>query len=116
MRLACLFPAAISVLCLATSAEARQVYEGRDAQGLQCAALIGAATVRKDVAGRMDPAEYDRAVLHAALILQHLPGTDEERRLALRQRMKRLLRDNTADEIFAEYQRSSGWCVRNFLK
>ncbi|OYU40412.1 MAG: hypothetical protein CFE33_07810 [Pseudorhodobacter sp. PARRP1] len=106
-----------TALCvaLATSAQADITYQGRDAQGLHCAAMFGVVVLVLEKAGRMTNAEAQESFLVAKIILDQLPGTEAEKHRALSQRGAKILRTRSGEQLVHEFLSTSKWCQREFL-
>ncbi|MES2433858.1 MAG: hypothetical protein V4586_08555 [Pseudomonadota bacterium] len=102
-------------LALATPASADVVYEGRDAQGLHCAAMLGIVAGALHHLDAMPDSLYQQSVMAASQILAKLPGTDAEKKQALRQRGHRIIDTRTPEQLVAEFEKIGGWCTREFL-
>ena len=64
---------------LATPVSAEIIYEGRDAQKLHCAAMLGVVAGALHHMNAMPDRLYNESVLLAAMILEQLPGTEAEK-------------------------------------
>lgn len=107
-----------TALCaaLATSAQADITYQGRDAQGLHCAAMLGVAAILLYEAGALSKQDLDISATGAAIILSQLPGTNAERTRAWRQRADKIARTRSIDQLSHEFSSTSKWCRREFLR
>lgn len=103
-------------LALATPASADITYQGRDAQGLHCAAMFGVVVIVLEKAGLMTNAEAQNSFLVAKIILDQLPGTEFEKHRALSQRGAKILRTRSGEQLIQEFQSTSKWCRREFLR
>lgn len=97
-------------------AEARRVYDGRDAQGLHCAAMLIVITAILQDAGELSPNEVAGSAAIGTKILMQLPGTDSEKITALRQRAIKIVETRSGEQLAKEFRRSVSWCERNFLR
>lgn len=114
------FAALAACFCLSLSslnAHAAEplVIEGRDAQALQCAAMLYmAASVMNDAGFVADWVRED-AQATAMRILEQLPGTQDQRIQAMAQRFEKIVDNQTPAELLEDYQNSERWCRREFL-
>ncbi len=107
-------PLALMLALLAPApALADQVYEGRDAQRLHCAALLIEVAGRLRAAGLLDTETMVRAEEVAVVILSQLPGRPEDRVRAMVQRAERLMRDRPLPDVMREFERTFPWCVKH---
>ena len=91
------------------------VIDGRDAQALQCSAMLYmAASVMHD-AGFVPAWVRDDAQASDMRILEQLPGTQEQRIQAMAQRFEKIVDNQTPAELLDDYQNSERWCRREFL-
>lgn len=102
-------------LGLALPARADLVIEGRAAQALQCSAMLFMVSDTLYEAGYLDRADRDWAQEAAIVMLDHVPGTDDQKVQAMAQRFDKLLRTRTLDALMAEYNDSAKWCEKTFL-
>ena len=106
-----------TALCLAltTPASADLVIQGRDAQGLHCAAMLTVVAAALMDAGQLTPRATNDAAAVAALILYQLPGTQAEKLQALRQRANKIIATRSGRQLATEFSSTSRWCKREFL-
>ena len=106
-----------TALCLALAAPASAdiTYQGRDAQGLHCAAMLGviAKVLYKD--GLLSERETEESAMAMALILVQLPGSSREIIQAFRQRADKIIATRSPMELAKEFKSTSKWCRREFL-
>lgn len=109
--------AASLTLCLAAAAPAQAdlVIQGRAAQALHCATMLLVVSGVLHDAGMLDEADYDAAALATVVMLQHVPGTEEQKLQAVRQRGEKLIRTRTLDQLAHEFDSTAPWCQKNFL-
>lgn len=107
-------PLALMLALLApVPALADQVYEGRDAQRLHCAALLIEVSGRLRAAGMLDAETMARAEEVAVIMLSQLPGRPEDRVRAMAQRAERLMRGRPLPEVMKEFERTFPWCLKH---
>ncbi|MEH7826590.1 hypothetical protein [Gemmobacter denitrificans] len=112
MRLACLFPAVLSGLCLAAPAAAATTYEGRDQMLLHCAGLLLEVSERLTRAGHMTKENYADSQALALLYLAELPGSERDRVNALKSFRKRVLDPLSFNELSDELDRKVDGCKK----
>lgn len=102
-------------LALPATARADLVIEGRAAQALHC------ATMNLIISGVLYDAGYisrrDAETLLAASIkiLDHVPGTDDQKLQAVKQRGERIVATRTLEQLAKEFNQSAKFCARTFL-
>ena len=107
-----------TALCaaLATSAQADITYQGRDAQGLHCAAMLTIASALLYKANQISEHEFKIGLTGSAIILSQLPGTEAEKIQAMRQRADSIIRTRSLDQLGKEFNSTGKWCRREFLR
>lgn len=109
--------ALVFMACLVLPVQAQSItYDGRDAQGLQCAAEMFIVADLLGRTGRLSPQKTETAKMLSIAILAQLPGTDEQKAQAMKQRVKRILQTRTLKQLANDYSRTSKWCQREFLR
>lgn len=91
------------------------VIEGRDAQALQCAAMLYMAASVMNDAGFVPDWVREDAQATAMRILDQLPGTADQRIQAMAQRFEKIIDSQSPAELIEDYQDSERWCRREFL-
>lgn len=90
-------------------------YEGRDAQGLHCVAMIMIEVAVLEASGDLTPDQRQSALQDGAKILAQLPGTPEQKNRAAMQRAERILETFSGNALADEHNRTMRWCERDFL-
>lgn len=108
-------PAALAASLLAQPARADLVIQGRAAQALHCAAMLYMVSDSLYEAGLIDYQTADTAQTNAVLMLDYVPGTDEQKVQAMGQRFNKLMNTRSLEQLLAEYNETSPWCTANFL-
>lgn len=113
-----LMMAALSFGLVLTPAPARAdlVIEGRAAQALHCSAMLFLLSSDLHDQGFISRNTRDNAQRAALIMLDYVPGTDDQRIRAMGQRFERIMRSRTPDQLFKEYTDTSAWCRKTFLK
>ncbi len=96
-------------------AHADLVIKGRAAQALHCSAMLSMVSGTLAQAGMIAPDEADRALIAAAAMLDHVPGTKAQKMQAMRQRYQRILASRSLLDLLGEYTSSAKWCNAHFL-
>lgn len=91
-------------------------YDGRDAQGLHCAAMLLVVTAVLEQVGELTRNEKTASIQAGAMILAQLPGTPAQKDRAVRQRSAKIMATRTPEELAREFVRTSDWCVRTFFR
>lgn len=109
---------ALPLICLiaATPARADLVIEGRAAQALHCSAMLFLLSADMHDQGIISRNTRDSAQRAALVMLDYVPGNDEQRIRAMGQRFARIMTSRTPAQLFKEYTDTSRWCRRTFLK
>lgn len=102
-------------LSLGAPAHAQLVIEGRDAQALHCAAMLFMVSSEMFDAGVISRNTRDSAQQAALIMLERVPGTDQQRTQAMSQRFERIMSSRSPEELFNEYASTANWCRRNIL-
>ena len=105
----------LSLSSLHAQAAEPLVIEGRDAQALQCAAMLYMAASVMNDAGFVPDWVREDAQATAMRILEQLPGTQDQRIQAMAQRFEKIIDSQTPAELLEDYQTSERWCRREFL-
>ncbi|MBN2629507.1 MAG: hypothetical protein JXR75_03070 [Rhodobacteraceae bacterium] len=118
MRLVC----TALLVCLTLSQPLRAnpgadlVIEGRPAQALHCAAMLFIVSSELFEIGEISRNSRDAAQRAALVMLDQVPGTDEQRRRAMVQRFERIMASRTPAELSKEYADTARWCRNAFLR
>lgn len=118
MRFSQLAAAAFSLsvaIGLALPAKADLVIQGRAAQALHCSAMLFMVSDELHQAGYILRADRDWGQQAAILMLDYVPGTEEQKLQAMGQRFEKLMRTRTLDALMKEYNDTASWCQKNFL-
>jgi hypothetical protein len=91
------------------------VIEGRAAQALHCAAMLFLLSATLYDAGELSRNTRDAAQRAALVMLDQVPGTEEQRRRAMVQRFARIMDSRSPDMLLDEYARTAEWCRRTFI-
>ena len=102
-------------ICLASSAQADLVIQGRAAQALHCSAMLAMVSAVLADADMISPREANRAFLGAAVMLDYVPGSDAQKKQAIRQRFSRIADSRSLPDILREYTSTAKWCNAHFL-
>ncbi|MCB6177399.1 hypothetical protein LHP98_04550 [Rhodobacter sp. Har01] len=102
-------------LAAALPARADLVIEGRAAQALQCSALLYLVSDMLFEAGYIDRSDRDAAQSAAVVMLDHVPGTDDQKVQAMGQRFDRIFRTRSLPELMEEFDKTAPWCQKTFL-
>jgi hypothetical protein len=97
------------------SANADLVIKGRAAQALHCSAMLSMVSGALAQAGMIAPQEADRAMIGAAMMLDHVPGTKAQKMQAMRQRYQRIMASRSLLDLLGEYTSTAKWCNAHFL-
>ena len=97
------------------SAQAQQrIYEGLEAQALQCAAYFSYTTYVLERRGLITLRNREEGALNATAILgQHVSGTYEQKRQAFQTVLSRM--PDSDNVLIEEAMRYMGWCSERFL-
>ena len=106
-----------TALCLALAAPASAdiTYQGRDAQGLHCAAMLAIASALLYKVGQISEHEFKIGLTGSAMIMAQLPGTEAEKMQAMRQRADKIIRTRSLTQLGKEFTSTGKWCRREFL-
>ncbi|WP_103333783.1 hypothetical protein [Pseudotabrizicola formosa] len=96
-------------------AQADLIIEGRAAQALHCSAMLFIVSSTLYDMGEIARNMRDTAQRAALVILDQVPGTEEQRRRAMVQRFDRIMTSRTPAELVKEYGDTALWCRRSFL-
>ncbi|RGP37850.1 hypothetical protein D1012_08110 [Pseudotabrizicola alkalilacus] len=107
--------AALLALTLATPARADLLIEGRAAQALHCAAMLFIVSTELYDLGEISRNSRDTAQRAALVILDQVPGTEDQRRRAMVQRFERIMTSRTPSQLAKEYTDTARWCRSTFL-
>lgn len=107
--------AALLAATLATPAQAELVIEGRSAQALHCAAMLFIVSTELFDLGEISRNARDNAQRAALVMLDQVPGTEDQRRRAMVQRFERIMTSRSPAELAQEYTDTALWCRRTFL-
>lgn len=115
MQMNALAAAAATAISLASSAQADLVIEGRAAQALHCSAMLAMVSAVLADADMIAEPEAKRAFFGAAIMLEHVPGTDAQKKQAMRQRFSRIADSRSLADLLREYTSTAKWCNAHFL-
>lgn len=104
--------ALIVTLCLSGAAKADLVIEGREAQALHCAAMLFMVSGLLFDIGEISRNDRDDGQRAALVMLDRVPGTDDQRRRAMVQRFGRIMESRSPEDLGREYAQTSRWCSR----
>lgn len=107
--------AAFLALSLTAPAQADLVIEGREAQALHCAAMLFIVSSELYDMGEIARNTRDNAQRAALVMLDQVPGTEDQRRRAMVQRFERIMTSRTPDQLANEYTETARWCRRAFI-
>ncbi|MFN4131142.1 MAG: hypothetical protein ACK4GC_15200 [Paracoccaceae bacterium] len=108
--------AAIVAATLSTPAQADLLIEGRAAQALHCAAMLFIVSTELFDMGEVSRNARDNAQRAALVMLDHVPGTEEQRRRAMVQRFDRIMTSRTPAQLAQEYSDTARWCYSTFIE
>jgi hypothetical protein len=106
----------LAVAITPTPAQADLVIEGRAAQALHCSAMLFLLSADLHDQGMISRNTRDSAQRAALVMLDFVPGTDDQRIRAMGQRFARIMNSRTPGQLFKEYTDTSNWCRKTFLK
>lgn len=115
MQLNKLLGLAALALCLGGPARADLVIEGRAAQALHCSAMLAMVSNVMADAGLISPRAAKSALIGSAVMLNYVPGSDDQKMQAMRQRFQRIMASRTPTDLFKEYTSTARWCNAHFL-
>jgi|GEM_PF-963041 len=118
MRFPSLIAAALAVslgLGFAVPAKADLVIQGRSAQALHCSAMMFMVSDELYQAGFLSRGDRDWAQGAAVQMLAYVPGTDDQKVQAMKQRFTKLMRTRSVGTLMDEYNDTAKWCRKNFL-
>lgn len=118
MRFPSLIAAALALslgLGFAVPAKADLVIQGRAAQALHCSAMLFMVSDEMYQAGYLRRGDRDWAQAAAVQMLEYVPGTDNQKVQAMKQRFTKLMRTRTIGTLMNEYNDTAKWCRKNFL-
>lgn len=101
---------------VAPAAQADLVIDGRAAQALHCAAMLFIVSTELYDYGEISRNSRDTAQRAALVILDQVPGTDDQRRRAMVQRFDRIMTSRTPLQLAKEYTDTARWCQKTFLR
>lgn len=107
--------AAIVTLTLTAPARADLVIDGRAAQALHCAAMLFIVSTELYDFGEISRNARDNAQRAALVMLDQVPGTEDQRRRAMMLRFDRLMTSRTPAALAKEYAETALWCRRTFF-
>lgn len=96
-------------------AKADLVIQGRAAQALHCSALLYMVSDELYQAGYLSKSDYDWAQAAAIVMLDFVPGTDDQKVQAMGQRFEKIFLTRSLDELLKEFDETAPWCQKNFL-
>ena len=115
MRLLSLCLPLVIGLAVAAPASADLVIKGRAAQALHCSAMLFMVSEELHKAGYIKRSERDTAQGAAISMLDYVPGTQDQKVIAMGKRFDKLMRTRTLGQLMDEYYDTSKWCRKNFL-
>ena len=107
---------ALLALPLATPVRADLLIEGRPAQALHCSAMLFIVSTELYDLGEISRNSRDTAQRAALVMLDQVPGTEEQRRRAMVQRFERIMTSRTPGQLAKEYTDTARWCRSTFLR
>ncbi|MGA0539368.1 hypothetical protein [Neotabrizicola sp. VNH66] len=111
--------AAVAALALslgaAAPAKADLVIEGRAAQALHCVSMLLVISVVLNEEGYLSPRDVEAAMTAAVLMLEHVPGTQNQKMRAVEQRSEKIVRTRSLLQLAKEFDSTARFCERNFL-
>lgn len=102
-------------LAAALPAKADLVIQGRAAQALHCAAMLYMVSDELHSAGYLSSADLNLAQRSAILMLDYVPGTQDQKVKAMGQRFDRIMRSRSLGDLMVEFDETAPWCQKNFL-
>ena len=96
-------------------AHADLVIEGRAAQALHCSAMLYMVSSELYHGGYIARRTYESAIAASVIMLEYVPGTQDQKVQAMTQRFQRIVNSRTPKQLMDEFQKTSRWCERNFL-
>jgi hypothetical protein len=96
-------------------AKADLVIQGRAAQALHCAAMLYMVSDELYSAGYLSSADLNFAQRSAILMLDYVPGTQDQKVKAMGQRFDRIMRSRSLGDLMVEFDETAPWCQKNFL-
>ncbi|MFT4151394.1 MAG: hypothetical protein QM656_14440 [Paracoccaceae bacterium] len=115
MTLKTMMMAAVATAALAPAARADLVIQGRAAQALHCSAMLFMVSAKMQDAGLISAQREQNAQLAAVRMLDYVPGTDEQKKQAMKQRFYRLMNSRSEQQLFGEFNETFDWCTAHFL-
>ena len=100
---------------MALPAKADLVIQGRAAQALHCSAILFMVSDELHSAGYISQSDRDWGQEAAVMMLEYVPGTEEQKVQAMSQRFEKLMRTRSLDGLMQEYNDTADWCQKNFL-
>ncbi|TGD64133.1 hypothetical protein [Pseudotabrizicola sediminis] len=97
-------------------AHADLVIDGRAAQALHCSAMLFIVSSTLYDMGEIARNTRDTAQRAALVILDQVPGTEDQRRRAMVQRFDRIMTSRTPAQLVTEYNDTARWCRSAFLR
>lgn len=107
--------ATLLTLTLSGPVHADLVIQGRAAQALHCAAMLFIVSAELYDLGEISRNSRDTAQRAALVMLDRVPGTEDQRRRAMTQRFDRIMASRTPAQLVDEYARTAEWCRNTFL-
>ncbi|MDO8884116.1 MAG: hypothetical protein U0934_00650 [Pseudotabrizicola sp.] len=108
--------AILLALSFGQTAQADLVIEGRAAQALHCAAMLFIVSTELYDIGEISRNTRDNAQRAALVILDQVPGSEDQRRRAMVQRFERIMTSRTLEQLVKEYNATARWCRSAFLR
>lgn len=115
LRLATVTLALTMGLSAALPARADLVIEGRAAQALHCSAMLYMVSDQLYQAGYLNRADLNWAQTAAIKMLNYVPGTDDQKVIAMGKRFDKISRTRSLPDLMNEYNDTAKWCQKHFL-
>jgi hypothetical protein len=115
MHLNRLLAIAALVFGLGGPAQADLVIEGRASQALHCAAMLAMVSGMMSDADMISPRAAKGALIGSAIMLSYVPGTEDQKLQAMRQRFQRIIASRSFPDLLKEYTSTARWCNAHFL-
>ena len=93
----------------------RLVIEGRAAQALHCATMLGIVSIVVHDAGLMSDRDFELMAGGTMRMLDHVPGTQAQKKKAVEQRARKIFQTRTVDQLAREFDSTLRFCMKNFM-
>lgn len=110
-----LLVAVVFALSFSAPSHATLVIEGRAAQALHCAAMLFIVSTKLYDLGEISRNSRDNAQRAALVMLDKVPGTEDQQRRAMVQRFERIMTTRSPQQLAEEYTSTARWCMTNML-